>query len=187
MTRLILLFLLSSSILNANPLMRVTQVARSVPFDNGTNGFTADNTQDAIEEAISGQAGKIVGIPTFLNNGATKNKWLSRDGSFDPSNSVPAVIIFDAQIFALSYSNSNDNSSADAEIYKNGVLLYTWEIRSKRTAWKTNMPMLSLTRGDRLSVFFKDVAGNTPNSVFLTVDIVATNNVMGEGGTTGLP
>ena len=28
-----------------------TEVAESVPFDNATNGFIADNTQAAIEEA----------------------------------------------------------------------------------------------------------------------------------------
>lgn len=34
-----------------------TEVARSVPFDNATNGFTANNVQEAIEEAASGITG----------------------------------------------------------------------------------------------------------------------------------
>lgn len=32
----------------------LTQVAESVPFDNSTNGFVADNVQAAIEEARTG-------------------------------------------------------------------------------------------------------------------------------------
>ena len=34
-------------------LQAITQVAKSVPFDNATNGFIADDTQAAIEEAKS--------------------------------------------------------------------------------------------------------------------------------------
>lgn len=39
-------------------------VAKSVPFDNSTNGFTSTNVQDAIEEVSSG--GVTFGSPTTL-------------------------------------------------------------------------------------------------------------------------
>ncbi len=37
----------------------ITPVAESVPFDNDTNGFVAENVQDAIEEV---QAGSLPGF-----------------------------------------------------------------------------------------------------------------------------
>ena len=42
-----------------SPHYSVSQVAASTPFDNGANGFTANEAQSAVEEARS-KSGKIV-------------------------------------------------------------------------------------------------------------------------------
>lgn len=47
----------------------VTPVAESIPFDNSTNGFTADNVQAAIEEAKGGST-SIFSILTHFRNAA---------------------------------------------------------------------------------------------------------------------
>lgn len=50
---------------------KVTPVAESIPFDNSTNGFTADNVQAAIEEAAGGGGGSsIFDILTHFRNAA---------------------------------------------------------------------------------------------------------------------
>ena len=37
----------------STPHVRTSQVAKSVPFDNATNGFNSTNVQDAIEESVN--------------------------------------------------------------------------------------------------------------------------------------
>ena len=59
-------------------------VAESVPFDNDSNGFVADNVQQAIEEASEGQP--IEALTEFEsfsspnNQNTTSNGWVTKSG-----------------------------------------------------------------------------------------------------------
>jgi hypothetical protein len=70
----------------------VTQVARSVPFDNTSNSFTAKETQSAVEEARNSASGKIR-IPdnAGFDGTASSGRWLERTANA-PSNEAPLVL-----------------------------------------------------------------------------------------------
>lgn len=146
------------------------------------NGFASKNVQEAIEEARSAIEGKISVLPTFLNNGITKNKWLSLDGSMNASNILPAVASYDSRLAGMTFINGSNNANTDIEFYNNGSLIYTWEVRNSRYAYKTDLPLMLLNRGDRLSCFCKDFAtGTDPSSVIVNVFVQSVNSLTGEG------
>ena len=152
------------------------------------NGFAAKNVQEAIEEAKSAIEGKISVLPTFLNNGLTNNKWLSLDGSLGASDNLPAVTSYDSKLAGMTYINTNDGSNVDIEFYKNGIapgnLLFTWQIRDKRSAWKTNgLDAFTFIRGDRISCFARAVTGTNARDVLVNLFVQSINSVVGEGGT----
>jgi len=166
-----------------------TQQARQTPFDNSTNGFIATNVQDAIEEIINSPVGKLSNSPVFINNGATKDKWLALDGSFSSSEKIPCVMLYDCYLSGITYSNDSDGSDSDLQVFKNGILIgnivYTFPIRNKKTAWKNNIgTAVQLNAGDRISAYFSSIPGGvTPNSVFVDFHFIIRNNNSGEGGT----
>ena len=158
------------------------------------NGFVSKNVQEAIEESRSAIEGKTAALPIFLNNGLTNNKWLSLDGAMGASNDLPQPVSFDSKIISLTYVNTNNNSDIDIEFYKNGTapgnLVYTWSLRNKRYAYKTNnLSGVLFVAGDRLSCFARQVQGGTGVSardVIVTIELQSTNSVVGEGGGTTL-
>ena len=152
-----------------------------------SNGFGAKNVQEAIEEARSAIEGKISALPTFLNNGLTSNKWLKLDGSMGSSDILPAISSYDGKLAGMTYINTNDGSNVDIEFYKNGTapgnLLFTWQIRNKRHAYKTNgLDSYTMLRGDRISCFAKLTSGTNARDVIVYVFVQSTNSVIGEGG-----
>ena len=72
----------------------------------------------------------------------------------------------------------------------NGVLYFTWEIRNKRWAYKTDeLTAITFVAGDKISCFAKEVGGGTgvaPNSVILDVVVRSTSSVTGEDGSSTL-
>jgi hypothetical protein len=157
------------------------------------NGFVAKNVQEAVEEAKAAIEGKVSVLPTFLNNGLTKNKWLALDGAMNASNILPAVTAFDSKLAAITFINGNNNADTDLEFYKNGVLIYTWYIRNKRYAYKTGgLSAVTFLQGDRISCFAKETTdhnsqggngtGVDPTSVIIFVNVQTVNSLSGEGG-----
>ena len=153
-----------------------------------SNGFASSNVQEAIEEAKSTIEGKISVLPTFTNNGLTSGKWLSLDGSMGGSDTLPAICTYDSKLAGLTYINTNNESNVDIEFYKNGTsapqLVFTWQIRNKRHAWKTNAPLGSVLfmSGDRISCFVRGVTGTNARDVIVNLFVQSTNNTVGEGG-----
>ena len=150
-----------------------------------SNGFVSKNTQEAIEEAKAAIEGKVSVLPTFLNNGLTRNKWLALDGAMAQSDELPTITSFDSRLASITFINSNDNADTDLEFYTNGVWQYTWEIRNKRYAWKTSgLSGVVFTRGDRISVYAREASGTgvNPSSVIVFVNVQTTNSAQGEGG-----
>ena len=100
----------------------VKEVAVSVPFDNSTNGFAADNVQDAIEEALQGGTGVPRAIITFGYNGnAGTGKYLEVHHSV-PSNSSPYVAAEDCTIKAFSVSTGT-TTTCTIQIILNGTVV----------------------------------------------------------------
>ena len=113
--------------------------------------------------------GKLIDF-VFSNIGNTQNKWLEFTSSSAPSDEVPYIAPFDGELLGLTYVNTTDNSDLDIEIYKNGILYFTWQIRNKRWAYKTNIPVLAtIIQGTRISMFAKKVTGGSGGSPFTPV------------------
>ena len=149
-----------------------------------SNGFTSKNVQEAIEEARIEVAGKIVTMG-FGSTGTTVDKWLFVNHPSMSSYDSPYVATWSGKIIALAYSNSNDSSEIDLEVYINGTLQYTWDIRDKRTSWITSSGgLVSINQGDRISVFAKAVTGTAAKDIngMILVSLITQPN--GEGGTT---
>ncbi len=134
-------------------------------------------TGDLVWTAVVG--GTIV----FFNDGVASNKWMKIvEASGRTSDLTPHVFLFDAVIYGLSFVNHLDSRDSDIELYKNGTLLFTWSIVTKRWAYKTNgLSAVTFAAGDRLSIFMSDT-GADPNDAILTLYFSFLNGTQGEGG-----
>ena len=164
----------------------IKEVAESVPFDNSENDFIATDVQEAIEE-VAGQSlapsGKLLDFE-FFSSGTSDNKWMNVGHPSVTSNDVPYVAEWAGRIIGLSYSNENSGSNTDLEIYVNESLVYTWQIRNKKTAWKVlNEGMATVSQGARISAYAKAVTGIAPKNIFGEIVIQVTTLSDGEGGT----
>ena len=96
-----------------------TQDAIDTPFDNSTNGFTADEVQSAIEEAKETAEGKPRFTLTLVNNGTiSNNQWVAY------SDLTPDLVILfpiDCTVKEFTWANKNTDVSFDLEFYKNGI------------------------------------------------------------------
>lgn len=151
-----------------------------------SNGFSAQNVQDAIEESRNQVAGKLEDFG-FMSSGSVQNKWLNIDHPSVTSDTVPLVTPWSGKITALTFSNKNDNVDIDIELYINTVLAYTWEIRNKRTAWKALAGgIATVSQGDRLSMFARAYNGGTggsPRDVAGEIMATLITQPDGDGGT----
>lgn len=95
-----------------------TQVAESVPFDNSTNGFVADNVQAAIEET-PGVAVDKPRAPIFFWNWNSNPIYLYLFGQVR-SNELPFVVAQTAKLRELSCGGRQNNTNANVmfAIYK---------------------------------------------------------------------
>ena len=142
----------------------ITPVSDSIPFDNDTNGFAADNVQDAIEEARGSAIGNLIRFP-FIASGNTSDKWLGYVNSAAPSNQIPFINPQDATLNGVTFSNRDNNVDIDIQIFRNGTLVYTWEVRNKRVAWNVGIPGgPSFSQSDRVSCFLKKYTGGSGDS-----------------------
>ena len=106
-----------------------TPVAKSTPFDNTTNGFTASDTQAAIEEAKQNAEGfPRAGIPLTANGTVGDLAWITYTELLaNPRILFPVKIA----LKEFTWVNSNVNIRALAfKFYKNGqaggILVYTY-------------------------------------------------------------
>jgi len=137
-----------------------------------------------ISQDVTTLPGKIINF-VFVNVGTTSNKWLEYGSSSASSDTTPYVSPFGGSLVGLTYMNKTDDTNTDVKIYKNGSLLFTWEIRGKRWAYKTNIsaPQPSLNQGDKISVFFKKVNGaSKPNTPTIDMLFQVSSAPLAEGG-----
>ena len=93
------------------------EVAESIPFDNDTNGFAADNVQDAIEE-IEGsiKAGRVLGS-SF--SGTPKKYTVVFTSAYSTSNYAVTITGEDRRAWVIENKTASGftiNSSASASL-----------------------------------------------------------------------
>lgn len=164
----------------------ISPTADSIPFDNDTNGFTADNVQDAIEESENSAIGNLLEFP-FVSSGNTANKWLGYSNSAAPSNEIPLILPQAAELKGITFSNRDNDVDIDVEIYKNGTLVYTWEVRNKRWAYTVGVPGgPTFLQGDRVSCFLRKFTSGSGDSTaqdpIIELLIKITAEAAGDGG-----
>ena len=96
-----------------------SSVAESIPFDNSSNGFVAEDVQTAIEEAgMTGSGGDTVVNFSFGRSGnVSNNTWLRRTGQAPSNRSGMTVALTGAVIELVSYSN-RDADTGTITIYQ---------------------------------------------------------------------
>jgi len=127
----------------------------------------------------------VAGTLGFEKNNLCRNKWLGF-GSSKSSNAIPYIIPCPMKITAITFTNAINGVDTDIQIYRNGTLLYTWELRDKRWAWLTQgLHTLSFDVGDRIGVYLKD-RGTDPRNVIVTLHYTSWHHEVGEGGSATL-
>ena len=109
---------------------QINDVADSVPFDNDSNGFTADDVQEAIEEVDAKITGKPRAIIIFGYNGNASNRWLELNHSI-PSNTSPYVAPESCRVKAISIA-AKVNTTCTVSLYLNGVVIQTLSLTSSQ-------------------------------------------------------
>lgn len=138
-------------------------VAKSVPFDNATNGFVADKVQEAIEEAKDTALGKArVTMSSIMNGAVGANNWLGHN-ELVPGDTVPFRIPWDCTLKEVTVSFPTLSVDGAIEFYKNGTgagqLIYT-ETFTNVDGGKNFTPNLTFAAGDLLRMRWIDTGTN---------------------------
>lgn len=146
-------------------------VARAVPFDNTSNGFTADEVQSAIEEAKNTAPGKARVTMTSLMNGTVgANNWLGYSELL-PGDTVPFRIPWDCTLVEVTASFPTLSVDGAIVFYKNGTgagqIVYT-ETFTNVDGGKNFTPNLSFVAGDLLRLRWTD-SGTNPADMATTM------------------
>ena len=166
----------------------VVRVAKTFNFEGDVDIVNDGGGKATITVGETGQfTGKLADF-VFVASGNTADKWLGIGNGSTASNTLPLILAQDCDLTAITFSNQDDNVDIDVELYVNGVLDFTWEVRNKRTAWKTDAVGLSTySQGDRLSCFLRRYSSGTGDDTAqdpaIEVFIVYRNDNVAEGGT----
>jgi hypothetical protein len=166
--------------------LELSEKAKGIRFDNSTNGFVSVEVQSAIEEMRTSAVGGTTIPISFSSTGNTANKWLGNTISSNSSNQVPLVLINSSILCGITFSNADNNVDINVEIYTNGSLVYTWQIRNKRTAYIYGI-VNNMNQGDRVSVFMRQFTGGsgdaTAQDPIISLYFRTLTDVSGSGGT----
>ena len=93
----------------------ISQVAKSVPFDNSSNGFTSTNTQAAIEEVANNANSKPSLFALFSDTANNvNNKFLSTEG-INASDTLPSVCPITSTIKYVTYTGTSATATGNIE------------------------------------------------------------------------
>ena len=153
----------------------ITPVAKSVPFDNATNGFVSTDVQAAIEEMSTTAA--VSASPGFTwgyNGNATAGTYLANDGV--PSNvsgrMVPLVSGFIAEIFVLNQLTT----TYSVDVQKRVGAIFTTVQTVTVTAARGNVFSVSVAvaKYDELCVRVSPTSANNPKNIDVGIIIKGT-------------
>lgn len=141
----------------------IKEVASSVPFDNSTNGFIADDTQAAIEEArLYAQGFPRAGIRATANGTVGNNDWIGPNELLPNTPMLTAPV--NLQINEITWSNQNTNVEFHIEFRKGsktGTIIYTLTVVSTNpgSGYVSGLA-LNLVPGDTVWAQYKDDGQN---------------------------
>lgn len=119
----------------------------------------------------------------FGNSGEVVNEYVELPTNSTASSETPQIIPFASKVIAYTFTNNDNDSDPDIEIYSvpenSGnspiTLKDIWSIRDGRTARKTNFPTdITFAAGDKVTVFFDDM-GINPDDVLFTIYLQITS------------
>lgn len=116
----------------ARVLFQSTPVARQIPFDSATNGFTSTEVQSAIEEAKQNAEGfPRAGIRSCYNGTVSANQWL---GPSELLANTPLVVFpVNTKLNEITWSNQTVNVQFRIQFRLNsrtGTIFYTLTVTS---------------------------------------------------------
>jgi len=149
-----------------------------------SNAFAAKNVQDAIEEGRISAIGTLLQYNFTSEDSNVKNKWLYTTDHSGPSNEVPYIIPQGSEIKGIEFSNRDDSSSTDIEVYINGIFSFVVQVRDKRYFWKLGATLATVNQGDRISIFLRKVGvgSSAPNKPLILLLAKIITEVAGESG-----
>jgi hypothetical protein len=160
----------------------------NIRFDNSTNDFDADEGQGAIEEARDTLIHKTFTL-TFWSSGIISGtEWLNYSNHGSTSNQAPAVVPFNCELFAISFSNQENGINFDLDIraadYNSGnsdTSRLTFNNVEARTAVTSSFTRPSFNAGDKIGIQISDNGGffdPNPNDPIVILYFRITDNTL---------
>lgn len=151
---------------------------------DGINVVEMTATEKAFVDISTTVSTNETGSMEFAKRERASNAWLrSGGGLMQPSNKQPLIVFDTGVVTGLTFSNLVDGVNVDIIIYKNSVELYTWEIRNKRYAFKTNgLASMQFETGDTISIYIKQVGTIEATWAMVNIEYKYTIQTTGEGG-----
>lgn len=144
-----------------------TDVASSIPVDDGLLPYEADDVQEALENQA--QTGVSRYSLIYGYNGNASNKWLELFPSV-PSDTSPFVVAEVGTIEALSVAVRN-TSTATFTLYVNGISVDTISLTAATTNSKILTTPISLSINDEISA---KITSGSANNIIFSVNIKVT-------------
>lgn len=143
------------------------QVASSTPFDNDTNGFTADDTQSAIEELLDLAAPLRVPISLVYNGTLSNGDWIGYSNLL-PGDATPVISPITGAFVGFTFSNNDASADFALEFRKNttgGTPFFTWSVDNTQSAAITLPTPQTFAAGDQIFVKYVDEGSNARDAV----------------------
>ena len=142
-------------------------VAVALPFDNSTNGFTAENGQEAIEEAAAIANAAVFTIPLVYNGTLSGTLFISYS-NLTPNS--PIIIPVNCTFVGFTYSNSAPGADYTFNFRNNvttGTPFFTVS-KTNTQFFAQTIPVPELfTAGDVLSLQYVDNGTNSNDGVWI--------------------
>jgi len=137
--------------------------AENSPFDNSTNGFTADTVQEAIEEVGFNVEGfPRAGIRSTANGTVSNNQWI---GPTELLPNTPTLVApVSLKINEITWANQNTNVSFRLDFRlnsKTGTIFYQLNVSSPNSGYGYVTGVdYTLNAGDAIYVQYIDLGTN---------------------------
>lgn len=130
---------------------KITQVARSTPFDPTGSSLASTNVNDALIEVLNTAGRSRYALVYGYNGNSTPLRYLELFQNV-ASNVSPYIIPDTSTINYLSVSVQLNVVSSLFTVYKNGSAVTTITITNDKTAYYTLPTPINLVAGDAISV-----------------------------------
>lgn len=132
--------------------------------------------------------GAVFDFHCYSTSKDAKDKWLQFSEK-ETTDEIPIVLPWDCSLVAMTYSNEQDKTYTDIELYSvleadnngNTSLSYTWPIRNQRSG-RVSITPINFSAGTRLGLFMKEVDDDEhPKKPSVVLYFAVTNSNVGDG------